>query len=237
MKEGIRTGYLCERTQQGLVLTCYVSGEREEWRKLGWDSSKWVACAPNSWWVLPEAAGKSRFYVSIWKQGTYGQEQLKDPHPLPISARALPGTPSASERDARTQRESPGCWSHRCRKLPRFADWKQDWKELHWSHKVGGRSCFPVHMVSVDSWWMLTSTWTLAHAGLAPTSLCQGRVTKARAERELLALRLQCKIALGPMIIHMYSACSACIQVSHSCTRREGLSKHFCNLLTYTLPL
>lgn len=132
-------------------------------------------------------------------------------------------------------REIPGCWSHRYRKLPTFVDWKQDWKELHWSHKEGGSSSFPLRMVSADSWFMLTSTWT--QAGLAPTSLCQGRVTKARAEGEHLALHLECKIGLGPMIIYMDSACNCCIQVSESWTRREVLSKHFCNLLTYTLPL
>lgn len=95
------------------------------------------------------------------------------------------------QRGMQDHRESPGGWSPRCRKLPRFVDWKQDWKELHWSHKAGGSSSFPLHMVSVDSWCMLTSTWT--HAGLAPTSLYQGRVTKARAERELLVLHLSAK--------------------------------------------
>lgn len=81
-------------------------------------------------------------------------------------------------------------------------------KELRLRWEQQFPSAYGFYGLLVHSYQYLNIRWA------GPNLHRPRRVTKARAEREFLALHLQCKIALGPMIMHTDSACNVCIQVT-----------------------
>lgn len=106
------------------------------------------------------------------------------------------------QRGMQDHRESPGGWSPRCRKLPRFVDWKQDWKELHCSHKAYGFCGFLVH-----AYKYLNTCWT------GPNLTLPRQSNKGKSRKGTSCTSSQCKIASGPMIMCMDFACNGCIQL------------------------